>query len=50
MAISRGCVQRMKDGKEKQKKREIEDGLLRPLHQSIIRRVMNPAPLLPSNQ
>ncbi len=50
MAISRRCVLKMKAGKEKQKESERKESLLRHLHQSVVRRVMNLAPLLPSNQ
>lgn len=41
---------RWKQGEEKQKESERKDSLLRHLYQSVVRRVMNPAPVLPSNQ
>lgn len=41
---------KMKAGKEKQKESERKESLLRHLHQPVVRRVMNLAPLLPSNQ
>ena len=50
MAISRRCVSKMKAGKEKQKESKREDSLLGHLHQPVVRRVMNLASLLPSNQ
>ena len=40
----------MKAGKEKQKESERKESLLRHLHQPVVRRVMNLALLLPSNQ
>jgi len=50
MAISRRWVLKMKAGKEKQKESERKESLFRHLHQPVVRRVMNLAPLLPSNQ
>lgn len=41
---------RWKQGEEKQKESERKDSLLRHLYQSVVRRVMNLAPVLPSNQ